>query len=437
MKVLLLSTTDINGGAARAAYRLHQGLQSINISSQMMVQTQTSDDETVNGPQTKPEKAIAKFSRRIDNLPLRQLYPQCDRNMYSLQWLPDRIAPKVAQIDPDVINLHWVCGGFLNIATMSKFTQPIVWTLHDMWPFTGGCHYNQECDRYTDACGACPQLYSHKLSDLSHWVWQRKAKAVQSINLTIVTPSTWLGKCASSSSLFKGLRVEVIPYGIDTAKYKPVDRQMAREILGLPQDKYLVLFGAFKATSDPRKGFHLLKQALQSLSTSVWKEKLELVIVGASRSSHSPNLEFKTHYLGVLSDDVSLALVYAAADVFVAPSVQDNLPNTVMEGLACGTPCVAFNIGGMPDMIEHQQNGYLAQPFKTEDLAQGITWVLENTNRHQNLCIYARKKVEQEFTQELQARRYSSLFTELLSTQYKSVESLSEPNKTSSTSSIA
>jgi glycosyltransferase involved in cell wall biosynthesis len=183
----------------------------------------------------------------------------------------------------------------------------------------------------------------------------------------------------------------------------------------LPQDKQLVLFGALKATSDKRKGFHLLQPALQDLSKSGWQEGLELVIFGSSAPEKPLDLGFKTHYLGTLSDDLSLALVYSAADVFVLPSTQDNLPNTVLEAIACGTPCVAFNIGGMPDMIEHQKNGYLAQPYKIEDLAQGIAWVLENKERHRKLGDRAREKAEQEFTLEIQARRYLSLFTEILS----------------------
>jgi glycosyltransferase involved in cell wall biosynthesis len=412
MKPLILSTADINGGAARAAYRLHQGLQSIDVSSQMLVQTKTSDDVTVISPRSKIDKGIAKLRLTLDRLPL-LAYKKSEREIYSLQWLPERVAAKVAQIDPDVINLHWVCHGFLNIETLTKFTQPIVWTLHDMWAFTGGCHYNQECDRYIDSYGACPQLSSSSNHDLSHWVWQRKAKAWKNINLTIVTPSKWLAKCVSSSSLFKDLRIEVIPNGLDTDRYKPMNRQLARQLLGLPEDKLLVLFGAMNATSDPRKGFHLLQQALLSLSKSEWKEQLSLVVMGASQPSSQLDFGFKTHYLGKLSDDISLALIYAAADVFVAPSIQDNLPNTVMEALSCGTPCVAFNIGGMPDMIEHQRNGYLAQAYKTEDLAQGIAWVLVNLERHSKLCKIAREKAECEFTSAIQAQRYTSIFTEI------------------------
>lgn len=420
MKVLHLGDSD-SGGAGRAAYRLHQGMKRIGIDSQMLVQFRTNDDRTVWGAEKTLDKVISKLklTEYLDVLPLK-FYRQREAGEFSTEWLPDAIAPKVAQHNPDIINLHWVCKGFLQIETLAKFNKPLIWTLHDMWAFTGGCHYAQDCQRYNDSCGACPQLNSSQEGDLSHWVWQRKAKAWKNLNLTIVTPSTWLALCASSSSLFQDVPVEVIPNGLDTQKYKPVERQIARSLLNLPQDKKLVLFGAMYPTSDPRKGFHLLMPALQKLNKSGWQEQIELVVFGASESKERPELNFKSHYLGRLNDDISLALVYAAADVFVAPSVEDNLPNTVMEAIACGTPCVAFNIGGMPDMIEHQQNGYLAQPLDSEDLAQGIAWVVENSERHHKLGDRARKKAEQEFNCERQARHYLSLFNELLSNQTNS-----------------
>ncbi|MBA3921988.1 MAG: glycosyltransferase, partial [Nostocaceae cyanobacterium] len=289
---------------------------------------------------------------------------------------------------------------------------PIVWTMHDMWVFTGGCHYSQACDRYTSSCGICPQINSSKNNDLSRSLLKRKA-AWSRLKLTLVSPSHWLAKCAHSSSLFKDFRVDVIPNGLDIKKYKPINRHLARDLLNLPQDKQLVLFGAVKATSDRRKGFHLLQPALQSLCQSGWSEKIELIVFGLSQPIQT-DLGFKTRYLGRLNDDISLALVYAAADLFIAPSLEDNLPNTIMEALACGTPCIAFNIGGIPDLIEHQRNGYLAEPYNIEDLAQGISWVLENTDRHQKLSQRAREKVEQEFTLEIQAKRYAALFDEIV-----------------------
>jgi glycosyltransferase involved in cell wall biosynthesis len=251
---------------------------------------------------------------------------------------------------------------------------------------------------YTNSCGACPQLHSNKEKDLSRWIWQCKAKAWQNLNLTIVSPSHCLAKCAASSSLLKDSRIEVIPNGLDTKQYKPIQKSIARSIIGLPEDKQLVLFGAMSATSDPRKGFNLLQSALQNLSQSGWGERVELVVFGASQPKNPTELDFKSHYLGRLNDDISLSLVYAAADVFIAPSVQDNLPNTVMESLACGTPCVAFDIGGMCDMIEHQKNGYLAKPLDVDDLARGIAWVLEDEERLRKLGVDGREKVEQNFT---------------------------------------
>ncbi|MEM9905342.1 MAG: glycosyltransferase family 4 protein [Cyanobacteria bacterium P01_D01_bin.44] len=411
MKPLLISTSDLKGGAARAAYRLHQGLQKINVRSQMLVQTQHSDQATVTGMNRAAGIGQARASLRItlDHLPLKQ-YSKRSESTLSVQWLPDRVKARVDRLDPDVINLHWVNGGFLQIETIAKFKQPVFWTLHDMWPFTGGCHYDQMCDRYTESCGACPQLGSHQAKDLSRRIWQRKAKAWKNTDLTVVALSSWLGQCAKSSALFKEKRVEIIPNGLDTELYRPIERQIARNLLKLPQDRQLVLFGSLKATGDKRKGFHLLQPALQELAKSGWKDQLELVIFGASQPDRAPEFGLKTHYLGTLNDDLSLALAYSAADVFVLPAVQENLANTVMEALACGTPCVAFDIGGMPDMIEHHQNGYLAQPYKIDDLAQGVIWVLEHSERHQKLCARAREKVNQEFTLGIQARRYEALF---------------------------
>jgi glycosyltransferase involved in cell wall biosynthesis len=414
MQVLLLSTFDTTGGAGRAAYRLHKGLQNSGIVSQMLVQTKLSDDKTVIAPQTSMEKSIAKLGHALDTIPS-QFYRQREKTEFSTQWVPDLLVSRTAKLNPDLINLHWINNSYLRIETIARFHQPMVWTLHDMWPFTGGCHYDNDCNRYINSCGACPQLYSNNNVDLSRWIWQRKLSAWQKLHLTLVTPSSWLAQCASSSALLKHQRIEVIPNGLDIGRYKPINRQIVRELLNLPQDKQLVLFGAMNATSARRKGFHLLQPALQSLCQSGWQDNVELIVVGASQADNQTDeLGFKTHYLGKLGDDISLAQVYAAADVFVAPSIQDNLPNTVMEAIACGTPCVAFKIGGMPEMIEHQQNGYLAQPFEVEDLAKGIAWVLEDRERHQKLCKHARQKAEQEFTSELQAQRYVSLFNEIV-----------------------
>jgi glycosyltransferase involved in cell wall biosynthesis len=414
MKVCLLSNSDSRGGAAVAAYRLHQGLHRIDVESTMIVNDKTGDDYAVLSPTNKLAKGWAKLIPGLAQLPL-SFYGQREPNPYSIQWLPDCLVSRVAKINPDIINLHWINAGFLQIETLAKFDKPLVWTAHDMWPFTGGCHYSGECSKYTQSCGNCPQLKSQQDWDISRWVWQRKNRAWKNLNLTIVTPSKWLADCAKNSSLFQDLRIEVIANGLDIQRYKPIDKNFARNLLGLPQDKQLILFGAMTATSDSRKGFHLLLPAIQKLSHwEMWQDRLELVVFGASEPINPPDFGLKTHYLGRLSDDISLALVYAAADIFVAPSIEDNLPNTVMEALACGIPCLAFKIGGIPDMIEHQHNGYLAQPYDIKDLALGISWILEDRERYGQLCTRARKKTAQEFTLEVQASQYWKLYHEVL-----------------------
>lgn len=407
IRALLLSDSDIDNGGARAAYRLHRGLQAIGHHSQMLVRAKFSADSTVVAEKT----PLTKISPSLSGLPLK-LYPKYAGSAFFPQWLPDNLATRVNRYTPDIINLHWICNGYVQIEGFRKFKQPLVWTMHDMWPFTGGCTYTYECENYKKSCGSCPQLKSDRQQDLSSWVWQRKARAWKNLNLTAVSPSVWLAKRAASSDLFRNIRIEVIPNGINTSIYRPIGRDLARKVLNLSLDKRYILFGSLDSR-DPRKGFYLLQEAIQRFRELSEQQKVELIVFGA-KPQQEPDLGIKAHYLGRFSDDLSLAICYAAADVFIAPSTQDNLPNTVIEAMACGVPCVAFKIGGMPDMIDHYQNGYLAQPFEVEDLAQGIFWVLEDQGRYQKLQDSALNKVSQEFTQEVQAHRYASLYEEIL-----------------------
>jgi len=408
MKVLHLSTSDIDNGGARAAYRLHKGLQSINCDSQMLVRAKFSSDDSV----VAERSLLTKLGPLSSRLPLRR-YPNQNATMFASQWFPDRLAARAKQVDPDVVHLHWVCNGFLKIETLPKFAKPLVWTLHDMWPFTGGCDYVRDCSKYQDSCGACPQLGSDRQQDLSRQIWQRKLNAWKHVNLTVVATSQWMANCARSSSLFQNRRIEVIPLGLDIEKYRPIDQRIAQDLLRLPQDKQLVLFGAINATSDKRKGFQLLLSALQCLNQMGWGDRLELVVFGSPEPENPPNLGFKVHYLGRLNDDLSLALAYSAADVMVTPSIQEAFGQTASESLSCGTPVVAFHSTGLQDIVDHQQNGYLATPFEIEDMAKGIAWVLEDQERHQQLRSQAREKSLREFASKVQADRHLSLYKEI------------------------
>jgi len=409
MNVLHLSESDVDNGGARAAHRLHQGLRSLGCHSQMLVRAKFGTDNDV----IRDKSLLTKVSPPLSGLPLR-LYPKRAGGIFSSQWFPDVFAKRSKQFSPDIVHIHAICNGYLQIETLRKFQKPLVWTLHDMWPFTGGCHYNQDCNRYQESCGACPQLQSDRQRDLSHWVWKRKAKAWKGLNLTLVATTSWMAECARSSSLFKDLRIETIPLGLDTEKYKPHNRHFAREALNLPQDKHLVLFGAIGGTSDYRKGFHLLQPALQRLSQSGWQDQIELVVFGAGQPQQAIDLGFQAHYVGRLSDDLSLALVYSAADVMVVPSVQEAFGQTASEAQSCGTPVVAFNSTGLKDVVDHQQTGYLATPFEVEDLAKGMVWVLEDQERHCKLQFQAREKGVRDFASKIQAARYMSLYTELI-----------------------
>ena len=413
MKTLILSTFDVEGGAARAAYRLHNGLQRIGIDSQMLVQTKYGDDRTVIAPQTKMKRGFGLIRPTLDSFPL-VLYPNRQDILFSPAVLPDNLATLVAKLNLDVVHLHWVAGGFLRPKTLKHFNKPLIWTLHDMWPFAGGCHYDQECGRYRESCGQCPMLNSSKNWDLSRWIWRRKQKAWKDLDFTVVTPSHWLGDCAKASSLFCDLRVEVIPNGLDLSRFKPFDKHIARELLFLPQDKKLILFGAIDSTSDKRKGFQFLQPALQALANNEWENEIELIVFGSSKPPNPPELGMKTHYLGHLPGDLSLGLLYAAADVMVVPSIQEAFGQTASEAMACGTPVVAFGATGLLDIVDHKRTGYLAQPFDAEDLAKGIAWVIEDEERWQALSHQARQKVEDEFAIESVAQRYAELYKEVL-----------------------
>lgn len=414
MNPLLINTFDNQGGAAIATYRLHIGLRSIGVNSKLLVQNKKTDDKYVIGPITNQQKVFAILRPYLDRF-LANRYHNKEKVLFSSAWLPERLASTVEKINPDLIHLFWVNGGMLRIETLKKFKQPIIWTLHDMWPFTGGCHYDDECGKFQQACGNCPVLHSDTELDLSQRVLARKQKSWDGLPIVVVATSHWLAEMARSSTLFKDQRIEVIPNGIDTERYKPIDKYVARDVYNLPHDKRLILFSAFNATSDKRKGNQYLMLALEKLSRLGWSADTEIVIIGASKPESPSNLGMKVHYMGQMFDEISQVLLYSAADVVVAPSMQENLSNTVMESLACGTPVVAFHIGGMPDMIEHQINGYLAAPFDPSDLAEGIMWVLGGQDHTQLLSKQARQSVLDRYTLDVVASKYLSLYQSVVS----------------------
>lgn len=408
MKPLLLSTFDTYGGAARAAYRLHQGLRKSGVDSRMLVQEKQSDDWTVTGPDTKWAYLQGKLRANGDALPLIP-YKNRRKGFFSTSFLPDTIQNYVRCSNPDIIHLHWVSYGFIKIETLSRLEMPMIWTLHDMWPFTGGCHYSEGCQRYEDRCGKCPLLCSENQWDLSRWNFRRKERSWKNLPLTIVSPSNWLAECARRSPLFKGLPVEVIPNGVDLKRFTPRDKRICREILRLPADAQLILAGAMDGTSDERKGFQQLFHALRSL-----KSKAELVIIGGGEPLTPPDFGVPVHYLGRLDDEISLSLAYGAADVFVSPSREENLSNMLVEALSCAVPCVSFRVGGMPDLIDNGVTGFLATPADPGALAEKIDLILKDDTLRYDMKHAAREKAEREFDLVRIAGCYEKVYAEAL-----------------------
>jgi glycosyltransferase involved in cell wall biosynthesis len=407
MKTLQLCSSDISGGAARAAYRLHTGLRKAGIDSYMLVQDKKSDDPYVIGPKTNCQKGIAIVRKGLASLPL-SMHRNRKKVPWSYSWFPSNLYKIINDINPDIVNLHWINNGFMNLSNIPKINAPIVWRLPDMWAFTGGCHYAGDCKKYTEGCGNCPQLGSKRKRDLSYKGFKKKQKIYSKVDLNIVVLCKWMERCVKESILLSDANIARIPNGLDTDMFRPIEKDIARDILNLPKDRKIVLFGAMNSTSNKRKGFKYLKEALEYLSN---KEKdLLLVVFGSSRDKDIENLPFETKFLGRLGDDQTLALAYSSANVFVAPSKEENLANTILESFACGIPCVSFDIGGFPDMIEHKTNGYLAKHFDIKDLANGIQYCINKDS----LGVKGREKVMKEYSLEVQAKRYVEFYEGLV-----------------------
>jgi len=405
MKIFIVNALDIQGGAARAAYRIHHALRGQGVDSRMLVSNAAAGDWTVEGPQSKIAKAWSKVRPPLAGL-LTKTLKTGNPIIHSPAIVPSRWSQRLNASDADVIHLHWINGEMMSIANIGQLTKPVVWTLHDMWAFCGAEHVTEDF-RWRDGYTPNNRPSYESGFDLNRWTWERKRKHWKR-PMHIVTPSRWLAECAKQSVLMRDWPITVIPNAIDTNVWRPVDKTMARQLLHLPPDVPLLLFGAIGGTQDPHKGFDLLRAALNHLRGQL--PGLELVVFGQLAPKEPVDMGFPVHYTGHLHDDVSLRLLYSAADVMVIPSRQDNLPNTGVESLACGTPVVAFDTCGLPDIVRHQQTGFLAKPFDDGDLAQGIQWILADPARHSELCTNARNDAVARFSCPVVSEQYIQVY---------------------------
>ena len=416
MKVLLINTSERIGGAAVACSRLMEALNKHGIKAKMLVRDKQTDSLTVI-PVGQPFRMKLRFLWERFLIWLNNRLSR--RNLFAVDIACAGIdVTRLPEFqEADIIHLHWVNQGMLSLKGIGRIIasgKPLVWTMHDMWPCTGICHHARACVAYREECHDCPYL-SGKGSrrDLSTRVFRRKQRLLRGSGVHLVACSHWLEALAGQSALVDAGHVCSIPNPLNTSLFCPGDKKAAREALHLPADRRLILFASVK-TTDRRKGMDYLIAALQHLADKYpeWREQTAVALVGGGGDEWSHLLPFPVYSLGYIREERRMITVYQAVDLFVTPSLEENLPNTIMEAMACGVPCVGFHIGGIPEMIDHRENGYVAAYRSAEDFAEGIRYVLTESD-YPVLSRAAVRKVAACYSETAVARRYVELYNEL------------------------
>lgn len=408
VRTRLVSFADEAGGAARATKRLFEALLAIH--APVELQVRRASPSATSAPASGLQRLI-DFLRTPAGQLAGRLQRPADTNLRSLNLLPSRWAAAINAAPVDVVNLHWVGGETLSVEDIGRLLKPVVWTLHDMWPFCGAEHYGPDDAeaRWRHGYSSANRPAAHSGLDLDRWVWQRKRRAWRR-PMHIVAPSRWLADCARDSALFSGWPVTVIPNPLDTNVFRPHPRALARDILGLPNDGHIVLFGALGGTRDPRKGGELLLQALQRLAATRPEAGTLGVVFGQSAPAQPPAIGLPLRWMGPLHDDVTLALLYSAADVMIVPSRQENLPQTATEAQACGCPVVAFKCTGLPDAVTHEETGLLVPAFDTAAMAGAIARLLSDAELRVRFGHAARIRAEALWAAPKIAARYAHVY---------------------------
>lgn len=408
MKVVHLNNADTSGGAARAAFRIHKSLIERDIHSRMWVNFSNSGEWTVKGPKGKLRKGISQIRRHLVN-PVLKTMTTDNKILHSPAIFPSSWSKQINKSDADIIHLHWVGAEMASIADIGNIKKPAVWTLHDMWGFCGAEHVSWD-ERWQEGYTRSNRPINEKGFDINRWTWQRKVKHWKE-PFNIVAVSKWLADCAQNSFLMKDWPVTIIPNCLNTDVWMPVDKSLARNMLGLPTDVPIIAFGTYGANSEYHKGFDLLVEALKNLESRV--KDIELAIFGQVAPKNPPELGFKVNFTGHLHDELSLRLLYSAIDMLVVPSRVEAFGQTATESMACKTPVVAFGATGLLDIVDHKLNGYLAKPFESEDLANGIEYIL-NAQNYNQICENARDKVVKEFDSAVVSKKYQDLYYKAL-----------------------
>ena len=417
MRVLIVNTSERTGGAAVAASRLMEALNNNGVKAKMLVRDKETDRLTVaavpgqKGMQLRFlwERFVVWLGLHLNRKHLFEVdIANCGADITQLQEFQEA----------DIIHLHWVNQGMLSLKGIRKILdsgKPVVWTMHDIWPATAICHLTMGCRHFETQCQNCRLLPGGgSANDLSTRIWKRKQQMLEGRRVSIVTCSQWLGSEAAKSALLNKQDITVIPNPIDTHRYRPADKKKARQSLGLPQDGHIILFASQRVTN-PNKGMKYLIEACKLMASGHpdCRENTSVAILGGHAEEIAHLLPFPTHALGYVNDEQRIVNVYNAADVFVLPSLSENLPNTIMEAMACGVPCVGFRVGGIPEMIDHLSNGYVANFQDAEDLAKGIHYVLDEADQ-QALSSSCVQKVAHNYSQQSVANKYIEIYDTIL-----------------------
>jgi glycosyltransferase involved in cell wall biosynthesis len=407
MKIVHLSTYTEQGGAGIATLRIHKKLLEKGIDSSLLA-FKPSGSLAPHVAEVKKGffyRAKDFFFYRLDNFFFRsKIRPGSQQFSFNFfRRVSIKHHPLIKQAD--IVCLYWVGANFLTAKQIGQINKPIVWRLSDKWPFTGGCHYSGDCKRYEDHCGSCPQLITSNKKDFTWYQWKKKNKAWHDKNFTIVAPSSWIANAATQSSLFKNRSIVRVATGVDHTVFKPIDKKEAKQALGIIDNSKVILFGANNALASTYKGGVFFRKLIEQLAG----QDFIFLLFGSDKSEGIDDIYSKVRFLGVLKEESELRQAYNAADIFICPSIEDNLPNTVLESMACATPCIAFkNSGGVVDAIDHKLNGYLA-----EFSMNGISWISE-ANNEGRISANAREKILKEFTLEKQVESLITLYRSIL-----------------------
>jgi glycosyltransferase involved in cell wall biosynthesis len=412
MRVLIVNTSDRSGGAAVAANRLMMALNNHGVKVKMLVRDKISDSLTI--------VALPKSPLLHWNFLWERFVIYCRLHFSRKHLFEIDLANTGSDItrlpefqEADVIHLHWINQGMLSLGNIRKILRsgkPVVWTMHDIWPATGLCHVTLGCRYFTSVCHQCRLLPGGGSdNDLSTSVWRKKERMLDGESIFFVACSRWLAGEAKASGLLKGQKITSIPNPIDTHIYKPGDRMEARRRLGLKEDRQYILFASQRVTNE-NKGMDYLIEACRQLHDL---PQVTVLILGGHAEEVAPQLSLDAVPLGYVNDERRIVEIYQAADVFVLPSLSENLPNTIMEAMACGLPCVGFRVGGIPEEIDHKRNGYVAEYRNACDLANGIRWVLTSA-KSDELSRDCVRKVTQNYSQQSVALRYIDVYEQAM-----------------------